>query len=403
MFIEILTALLIGVIAGIITGLIPGIHVNLISLLLLSISASLLNIIPPFAIGAFIIAMATTHTFIDSLPSIYLGAPDADQVLGVLPGHKLLLKGKGHYAIRLTIIGSLIGLILAIIIIPFLVSIIQNTYDYIAKFIAYILIVVVIWMIWKESNWKKRLLALFQFILAGGLGLIILTWSNLSNPLFPLLSGLFGISTLLFSLNSNTEIPHQEYNTKTQISKKDCLKCSFISVITGGLVALLPGLGSAQAGIVGSQMIKNAKDDHFLVLVGGINTANAIVSLLTFHAINKARNGAIVVVKEIIKEISYQQMLGYLLVCLIAGCIATILALKLSKIFSKLIRKVNYKFVCWGVIMFVSVLVLVLSGIYGFIIMLVATFIGMIPTFTGVKKSMNMGCLLLPVICFFVL
>ncbi len=114
MFFEILIALTLGTCFGIITGLIPGVHINLISLLLVSFSAVLLIFLSPLALGVFIIAMAITHTFLDSIPGIYLGAPDADQALNVLPGHRLLLKGLGHCAVLYTTIGSLFSLITVI-------------------------------------------------------------------------------------------------------------------------------------------------------------------------------------------------------------------------------------------------------------------------------------------------
>ena len=105
MFYDVILAVLIGCLAGCITGLIPGIHVNLISMLLISMSGYLLGMTDPISLAVFIISMAITHTFLDSIPSVFLGAPDADMALGVLPGHRLLLEGKGYEAVKLTVIG----------------------------------------------------------------------------------------------------------------------------------------------------------------------------------------------------------------------------------------------------------------------------------------------------------
>jgi len=121
MFLQLLLAILCGILAGIFTGLIPGIHINLISLILLSLSPILLQYTNPITLCCFIIAMSVTHTFLDAVPSVFLGAPDADQALNVLPGHKLLLEGKGFEAVKLTVIGSLLSLILATALIPLLI------------------------------------------------------------------------------------------------------------------------------------------------------------------------------------------------------------------------------------------------------------------------------------------
>jgi putative membrane protein len=72
---EILIFTLIGISAGIFTGIIPGIHINLISTLILSISPLLLKYFNVYSLMVFIIAMSITHSFLDSIPSIFLGAP----------------------------------------------------------------------------------------------------------------------------------------------------------------------------------------------------------------------------------------------------------------------------------------------------------------------------------------
>ena len=101
-------AILLGCLFGVVTGLIPGLHINLVALILFSISPVLLGYTNVIAVASFIIAMSITHTFTDFISATYLGAPADDTALAVLPAHKLLLDGKGHEAIRLTLFYSLI-------------------------------------------------------------------------------------------------------------------------------------------------------------------------------------------------------------------------------------------------------------------------------------------------------
>jgi len=58
MFFEILIASLLGIFAGIFTGLIPGIHINLVSILLVTLSGYFLGFVNAISLGAFIISMA---------------------------------------------------------------------------------------------------------------------------------------------------------------------------------------------------------------------------------------------------------------------------------------------------------------------------------------------------------
>ncbi len=404
MILQILMAVLIGCLAGIVTGLIPGIHINLVSLLLVSISGWFLGFTSPLVLGVFIIAMAVTHTFLDVIPSVFLGAPDADMALAVLPGHKLLMEGRGFEAVKLATVGSLLCLIATILIIPILIWFVPSIYSFIQPFIGWILLVVVVFMILKDSTWMKRMWGLFLFLITGVLGIIVLTGlPNLEQPLFPMLSGLFGISTLLISLSNNAKIPKQKISETIEISKWNLVKVVGAGTFSGSLTALFPGLGAAQAAIIGSQLIGKVGEYTFILLVGGINTVNFTFSLVTLYALQKARNGAVVAVLEILKSIDIIGLVVFLCAALIAGGIATFLAMYLTRIFARFITKINYQKLCIGIIMLIGVLVFYFSSWIGLLVLIVSTFVGMIPSLAGVKKSLAMGCLLLPVILFFLL
>ena len=400
---ELLIAILLGVTAGIITGLIPGIHVNLISIVLISVSGYLLGFTSPLILAVFIIAMAITHTFLDSIPSIFLGAPDADMALAVLPDHRLLLEGKGYEAVKLTVIGSLLSLIVCVAIIPFMIPLAPLIYKFLQPYIGYILIAIVAYMILIERKANKIFWSFVIFTLSGILGMIVLTLPNLKQPLFPMLSGLFGLSVLLISLNQKVSLPKQRVTESITIKKKNKIKAISAAVFSGSLTGLFPGLGAAQAAVIAMQFVGNIGMYAFMVMIGGINTVNFLFSLVTFYTLQKARNGAIVAVMEIIKSISITELIILVSAALITGSIATYLALSLSKIFSKVINKVNYNMLIIGVISLITILVFLFSSWLGLLILITSTAIGIIAPSLGVKRTHSMGCLLLPVILFFIL
>ena len=117
MLIGLILAIGIGILIGIITGLFPGIHINLVGAFLITLSYSLFNQFSMIYLVVFISALAITHTFIDFIPSIFLGCPDTDTELSVLPGHEMLKQGKGYEAVMRTAYGGLSGVILLIILI----------------------------------------------------------------------------------------------------------------------------------------------------------------------------------------------------------------------------------------------------------------------------------------------
>ena len=403
MFLEFLIAALLGIFAGIFTGLTPGIHINLVSLLVVSSSAYLLDFVSLQSLGVFIISMAIAHTFLDVLPAIFLGAPNEATALGVLPGHKLLLQGMGYEAVKLTITGSLFSLILAIFLFPALVIIFPLIYDDIMPYIGFILIAVVIYMILIEKGIDKKFWAFVVFLISGILGMLTLTMPNLEQPLFPLLSGLFGLSMLIVSLSQKVEIPKQRITENIVLSKPESIKSIFAGTFSGSIVSFFPGMGPAQAAVIGSNIFGSLGTYSFLILVGSIGTVDMVISLVTFYTLDRARNGAIFAIRELLTSIDFSTLILFIATALLAGGIATFLALYLTRIFAKLIEKVNYSILCISVILLVAALVFYFSSWLGLLILITSTSIGLIPNIIDVKRSHSMGCLILPVILFFIL
>ena len=235
-----------------------------------------------------------------------------------------------------------------------------------------------------------------MFLLSGALGIFVLN-INVKEPLFPLFSGLFGISMLLISLKDKVNIPKQIFGNIETEGKFKAIGSAFV---TGWICSFMPGMGPAQAAIIGSQFVK-LTEKGFLILVGGLSTVNMVLSLVTLYVIGKARNGAVVVVSKLI-EISFNDLLVFMAIALIVGGLATILACKLSKIFSKVLERVNYMKLCIGIICLISVLVFVLTGFLGMLILIVSTAVGLIPALKNVNRSHMMGCLLIPVILYLI-
>ncbi|MBI2129371.1 tripartite tricarboxylate transporter permease [Candidatus Woesearchaeota archaeon] len=400
LLLEIAIAILIGICFGIITGITPGIHINLVALLLLSFAPFFLGFTSALVLAAFIISMSITHTFLDALPSIYLGAPDSDMVMGVLPGHRLLLKGQGYEAVKLTIIGSMGGLILAIVLVPILIPLTSFFYPFISDYIGWFLLLVVIFMIYREKN---KLMALFIFLLSGILGIVVFSTPNLKDPLLPMLSGLFGISMLTTSIFEKVRIPKQNIASRIKVPKLETIKALFSGTFSGFLTTTFPGLGPAQGAVISMQLTPNLSEYAYLILVGSINTVNMILSLVTVYTLDKARNGAIIALKEIIVSLSLQNMIILFACGLAAGVISCFLAMWFARFFSSIVSKVNYGMLCLVIILFVSVLVFIFTGWLGMLVMITAAFIGLMAPMTDVGRAHAMGCLMLPVILYFLL
>lgn len=392
MLIELIIALLAGVLIGTFTGLFPGIHINLVGAALVGLSSSLLAGIPIVCLVAFIAALAMTHTFVDFIPSIFLGCPDADTGLSVLPGHEMLRKGEGYQATMRTAYGGLISVFLLILLAFPLAFIVSKIYPSIQKAIPYLLILVCIVMIFSE---KKKFKAATALLLTGILGFFVLNL-NLKEPLLPLLSGLFGSSMLLISINQNTKIPKQ--NLKPEKFKlKKLTKPLYGALLASPLCGFLPGLGGGQAAVIGNQISRTNEKD-FLILLGAVNVLVMGLSFVSLYSISRTRTGAAAAIQSLLGAMNANILILILCVCLISGIISFFLVKFISIRFLKVIEKVNYKWLSIGIIIFLSFLIFLISGVFGVIIFAISTATGIYCITLNVRKTQMMGCLLIPTI-----
>jgi putative membrane protein len=393
MFFQIIVSIVLGVFLGVITGLIPGIHVNLVTVLLVSIYPKLIGYFSTIQIVCAILSLAVTHSFLDTIPSTFLGTPEEDTALSILPAHKLLLEGKGYEAVMLTVFGSYFGLIFSLLLIPILFQILVPIYSVISAYIGQILVAIALTLIFKEN---KKILAGVLFLISGILGTLVFRL-EIEQVLFPLFTGLFGTSTLILSLHNKTNIPSQTFEITTKIKAN---KEIILSVIIGWVASFLPGLGSSQAAVFGSWFSKG-NSRNFLVMIGGLSTVNMVLSILTLFLLGKARNGAVVGISELI-SLDVKSFVLLICVILITGGISVGLSIYLVKKFAKLVTKIKYAYLCLCILGFIIILVGIITKSIGMFILIVSTCLGIIPQLKGVSRSQLMGCLLIPVIIHFI-
>ncbi len=397
MFLELTLALLIGVLAGTITGLTPGIHINLVAAILLS-SILLFSKINPLVLSIFVVSMAITHTFLDFIPSIFLGAPDEDTFLSVLPGHQMLKEGNAHEAVILTLYGSLAALGIILIFTPVFIYLIPLIADSIKPIIPFLLIFVSLYLIFRE---EYIVAGLCIFILSGFLGFFALNLP-VKDPLLPLLSGMFGSSALIISIKNKTKLKPQKIIKLKDVSitKKEFFKSTISSIISAPLCSFLPGIGSGHAAVIGSEFIKQS-NKGFLILVGGINTIIMGLSFVVVYSIGKTRTGAAAAVKEILKELSLKDLGIIIAAVIISGILSFVLGIYLSKFFSKYITKINYQKLSIIILIILTFFIILFSNLIGLIIFITSTALGIFAILSGTRRINLMGCLLIPTILFY--
>jgi putative membrane protein len=89
-------------------------------------------------------------------------------------------------------------------------------------------------------------------------------------------------------------------------------------------------------------------------------------------------------------------------VALFAGGVSVFIALRAGLAFARAISSVDYVVLVCGVIAVLVVLCVVLSGVQGVVVMVTATGIGLVPAVVRTKRIHSMGCLLVPVMLYYV-
>jgi putative membrane protein len=397
MLLELILAILLGLLAGTITGLIPGIHINLVAIIVLSFLTSLSNI-SLIALAVFITSLAITHTFLDFIPSVFLGAPEEDTFLSILPGHQMLKQGKAHEAIILTLYGSLSALFIILIFTPIFIYTIPIIFNATRLILPFILIFLSLYLTLRE---KDPILSLTIFILAGFLGFFTLNLP-IKQPLLPLLSGLFGSSALIVSLKDKIKIPKQTFSKlkKITIPKKDYFNAVFGSILSAPLCSFLPGIGAGHAAVIGSEFLQQSKKG-FLVLLGGINTIVMGLSFITLYVLGRTRTGAAVAISEILPKITLSNLLTILITIIISGFLAFLIAINISKTFAKHISKINYQYLSYFILAILFLVTLIFSNFLGIIVFITSSALGIFTILSGARRINLMGVLLVPTILFY--
>ena len=420
---------MLGVLLGTLTGLVPGFHPNNVAFILLAIAPVILaephflHVVVPsdtliVLVASTILAASVAHTFLSFIPAAFIGAPEGDTALALLPAHRLLLEGRAYEATVLSVMGSFGAIIFSFLFfIPsYFIFSSLHFYELLRSLMLYLLIGISSLLILTESFSERMeahqaiLLSSFVFILSGLFGYLILNmpvhapFFLRSTMLFPALTGLFGLSTILYSLLYTPEIPEQRIEEPV-MERGSIVKSVISGSAFGSLVSFLPGVTSAHATVMAMLARRNREPEQVIMTLSGVNTANVIFCLETLFLISRARSGATIAISRLLAVQPWERLiippssLVYLLiVVLIAASFSFFITKYVGKQFALQFARLPYRKLLGSIALFLAMLVFMFTGVLGLLVLIVGTCIGLIPIYSGVRRSNCMGVLLLPII-----
>ncbi len=398
---SLLLGTLAGVILGTLSGLIPGLHTNTFAAVISAASVPLAMVFGAEGICCLLVSCMIVHTFLDAVPSTFIGVPDADTVLSVLPAHRLYLSGKGEEAVRLSALGSLWGFVYAMPLFAafyFVLPMFQNEIDWAIGLV--ILTATGLLIVFSKTPFW----ALLMFLASGLLGVFSMRFSYFSFGVFsagevllPLLTGLFGIPVLLHALRAEPAYAEQSFSGLF-VSRKDTVWNTIKGTFAGAIVGWLPGFSSGTANAL---LAFHRSGDYesnprgYLLSTSAANTANAVLGLAALYAVGRMRSGALAAVAEF--------SLPNIFMLLAAAGASAAAAYMLTVLFAKTgkyIAKVNQKMLSASVLIFLIILTAVFCGPFGMMILILSTAVGWIPGKLGFPRLYCMGAVMLPVMLF---
>ncbi len=396
--IEILLGTFIGVMLGTLSGIIPGVHSNTLAGVLLSLQVAFLSFFSPLVLAGAMFAALITHTFVDSIPSTFLGIPDADTSLAVLPAHALCLEGNGEEAVRIAALGSACVMVIAVplsILCFFLLPALQPYFDW---WIGILLISTMGYMIVTSEcpGWALALFGVSGILGIFALRYAFLSWHTLAGSsaiLMPLLTGLFGISVLLTA--SQGTMPEQHFRG-IRMEDRTIMNYSVVGTFAGVAVGWLPGFSTASANSVLASLIGYEKNRRtYILATSAANTSNAFIGLAALFALSRMRNGVMVALSELpLPTMSELTIIGVL-----AACAAYGITVGLSRSASRF-NGIDGKLLNRAVIVFIILLCIFLTGPFGVVILILATALGLVPHLVNIPRVFCMGAIIAPVILY---
>lgn len=386
-----------GVALGTVSGLIPGLHANNMALLLASGASAVPG--PPRYVGAAMLAAGTVHTFLDVVPTLALGVPDPAMAASALPGHELVLAGRGREALRLSALGSGLAVVFAVPLAVPVTELVTAIYPTLRENLTAVLAAVAVVLVTTESSYRATVGAGVALAASGVLGVATLDLETggligAGGMLAPLFAGLFGAPVLLEAIGGEG-VPTQDDAT-IAMSRPAVGGLALVGTGSGAIVGFVPGVSSAIAATGALLAVPYRYGARgFVVTTSGVNTANAIFALFALQALGSPRTGVLVAVEEAGVPLALPLLLGSVALAAIAGFL---LVLTLGDRYLSVVGNLEYTTLSVAVLLLLAGLSAVLAGVVGLVVFVVATLVGLVPQQFGARRATLMGVLLVPLI-----
>jgi len=384
-----------GVGLGTLSGLTPGLHANNFALLLAAAVPAIPG--PPRFVGAAMLAAGVVHTFLDVVPALALGVPDPAMAASALPGHRLVLQGRGREALRLSALGSGLAVAAAVPLAVPVTAVMERAYPVIETHLSIVLGSVAVGLVATERGARARAGAVAALGASGGLGAATLDISTggltAGGALAPLFAGLFGAPVLIEALGGEGVPPQAGPEVTT--TRRFVGATALLGAISGAIVGYLPGVSSAIAATGALTLLPARGPRAYVVVTSGVNTANTIFALAALVALGDPRTGVLVALDGAGVPLNLPVLVASIGVAAAAGFGLVTYAGDRYLVAAGAVDQTSLSL---GVLGLLCVVVALLAGLAGLGIFAASTAVGLVPARLGARRANLMGVLMVPLV-----
>ena len=414
-----LGAALAGTIVSSLVACLPALHIYNVAGLLVILAVKVEGLVPDELLALFMLGLVVGYAVVNTIPSVFLGAPDDSTLFVVLPGQRYLMERRGFEASVLTGVGALGGLLVLLLLAPAMPRVFPVVRAVVGPHLHWILGAVILYMLmseWPKSfdrggsglarlleAWRSPGVGLLTFLLSGLLG-FVLFYSNLTpverafQNLLPAFVGLFAIPWVLQNLLSQARVPTQHVARSVDLSPGLIARGVGAGALGGLFAAFFPVVTAGIGGLLAGQATAQRDDRLFLVSQGTSKLVYYVGAFLFFFVpgLQLTRGGMAGMLSILYRPHSPETYWVAIAATLVCGALAFALLLGLSSAAGWLVGRVDYRWISAGTLALLVGVVIALSGWGGLLIAVVATAIGLLPVLWGARRTNCMGVLLLP-------
>lgn len=409
-----------GAAAASLLALVPALHIYNVAGFLLLLSAALPPVVTPERMAFLFLGMITGYAMLNTIPSIFLSAPDDSTIFIVLPGQKYLMQQRGYEAVVLTGIGGLGGLAVLALLTPLAPRFFPVVRDILSPHMGWILWTIIAYMLISEwpkgtdrapaglrrwwDGWKSLVAGLATFLLSGLLGFVLMYRSLVPvevayQNLLPAFVGLFAVPWVIQNLLARVRLPAQHLARDVDAPLGAIFQGTAAGVLGGLFAAFFPVVTGGIGGFLAGHATAQRDERAFVISQGASKVVYYVGGFLLFFVpgLHLTRGGMAWMISTLYSSYTPERYYWATAAVLACGVLAFFISLGLARLMIALLARVSYRLISAATLGILLLVVWGMTGVGGLAICAVATGIGLIPVLWGSRRMNAMGVLLLPI------